>query len=256
MTTFNRWAYTLKTLKNLLAYTDSAVEVIIVDNGSTDNTPEKLYKFLETEQKSKKAACPSFKIIVNDKNLGIGRAVNQVFSASTRPLLIKLDNDILVQKDWLYYLWSSYKFYGQKFGVCCLEVRDLEGNPEIPQSGTRGKVVPIFSDVLFEHTSVVNGTPMAIARHFWKSFKFPEDRLYGHEDARLASEAWTRGLACGQIRSPESWVVHLQHDNSYRKYDLWKLHTASTNDYSFRKDVSCLPLEGDKIVAKIERENA
>jgi len=246
--TFNRWKYTKATLENLLKHTAPSVEIILSDNGSTDGTVTKLHQFFA--QRKKEGSKHQIKIIDNKKNLGIGRAINQILAKSSRQLFIKLDNDILVYKDWLYFLWGSYKFFGERFGACCLEVRNLFGTPEVPKSATAGHINPIHADLLFEHTTVVNGAPLALPRSFWLKHKFAEDRLYGHEDARFVMKVAASGLVSGQIRSSDSWVTHLQGDNAYRKYDLWKLHTSSRGDFDYRKNISCLPLDGDGIVAK------
>jgi len=246
LTTFNRWPYTERTLNHLFKHTPLKTEIIIIDNGSTDNTVQKLKTYIQNAQK--KSGQRNIKIIENKKNLGIGRAVNLAFSQSKGDLLIKLDNDILVCRRWVYFLWLVYAHFKNRLGVCCLEVRDTDGRSRLSRKRTQGKTEIIVGGILFERTPAVNGATMAMSRSFWSRHKFSEDRLYGHEDARLAVKAWNKGLVCGQLRSPTTWVTHLQHDNRYRKYDLWKNHVAKIGrSFKFEAGVSCLPLEGDQI---------
>lgn len=247
LTTFNRWKFTKRTLENLYLHTDPKVEIIIMDNGSTDGSVEKIKKFI-ANQKVKL----NIKLVDNKKNLGIGRAVNVAFEKGSGDLLIKLDNDILVQPDWVCYLWKIYKHFGDKFATCCLEVRDAGEKPLLPKTKTKGKLEKTPENIIFEHTPAVNGAAMALSRKFWSQNKFFEDRIYGHEDARLAVWAFRKGFVCGQLRSPNTWVIHLQNKQMYRQYDLWKLNTLHGKPYDFKKDSYCIPQEKGKII-EVER---
>jgi len=232
---------------NFFKFTHPEVEFIIVDNGSTDGTVRKIKDFLSKERK--KEAKLNVRIIENETNIGIAKAVNTAFRQSSGELLVKLDNDIIVHDTWLEYLWCTYVHFKNKLGVCCLEVRNTEGKPEIPKVKTKGSISQILGQILFERTPVVNGAAMALSRSFWEKNRFSEDRLYGHEDAILAKKAWSQGYVCGQLRSPNTWVIHLQGDGSFRKYDLWKSSVAKIGrDLFYKKNVSCIPFEHNRIL--------
>lgn len=249
MTTFNRWPYTERTLNHLFKFTHPATEIIIVDNASTDGTIDNLKNYLSAARS--KGLTHQVKLIENKENLGVGKAINLAFNQGKGELLIKLDNDILVCNKWIYYLWLVYNHFGKKFGACCLEVRDLKGGIRLPRSRTKGHTTVIPGGLLFEHTPAVNGATMTMSRDFWSKNKFAEDRLYGHEDARLAVRAYKKGLICGQLRSLTSWVTHLQHDKRYFKYDLWKNNVAKLGrSFKFEAKTSCYPLEGDDVAIR------
>ncbi|MDH4226846.1 MAG: glycosyltransferase [Deltaproteobacteria bacterium] len=67
------------------------VEVILVNDGSRDNSPEVARKFLGK---------PGFRII-DQENQGAVSATNNGFKAATHDIIISVDADVVLSKDWL-----------------------------------------------------------------------------------------------------------------------------------------------------------
>lgn len=79
-----------KTLKQIVGKvlsvkTKYAKEVIIVDDGSTDNTPRVIKELMKRE---------TLKIIVNPKNLGKGASVNRAIKIATGDIILIQDADL------------------------------------------------------------------------------------------------------------------------------------------------------------------
>jgi len=72
---------TKNALRRCLLSLDEAVEVIVVDNGSTDGSVEMLQEFSHA------------RLIQNSANRGFGAANNQGIQAATRPLVLLLNSD-------------------------------------------------------------------------------------------------------------------------------------------------------------------
>jgi len=66
-------------------------EIILVDDGSTDGTRE----YLSSLQK------PHLKLILNEKNLGFAGANNRGAKNAQAPVLVFLNNDLVLSKGWL-----------------------------------------------------------------------------------------------------------------------------------------------------------
>ncbi len=81
--TFNREHLIQRTISSVLAQTFSDLELIIVDDGSTDNTGEVIQKFTD----------PRIRYIPLDKNYGGGYARNQGIKAAHGELIAFLDSD-------------------------------------------------------------------------------------------------------------------------------------------------------------------
>ena len=86
---FNQVEYTKKCIESILKYTKQKYELILVDNGSNDNT-EKYFRSI-----------PGAKVIVNKENLGVSRGWNQGMRQADGDYILILNNDIIVGPNWL-----------------------------------------------------------------------------------------------------------------------------------------------------------
>jgi GT2 family glycosyltransferase len=90
---FNKRAFTRQCLDRIARHTaDVPHEVIIVDNGSTDGTQSYLIQA---------AAAPDLRYERNVENRGFARANNQGARLAKHPYLLFLNNDTLVEPQWL-----------------------------------------------------------------------------------------------------------------------------------------------------------
>ncbi len=87
--TFNQLWATRQCVDSILSRTDEAIELIFVDNGSTDGTPDYL------------RSIPGAKVILNPDNRGFAPAVNQGLQVATGQQLLLLNNDCVVTTGWL-----------------------------------------------------------------------------------------------------------------------------------------------------------
>lgn len=91
-------AYTQASLRSLLRSDDTPFEVIAVDNGSTDATPQVLEEF-QREAAPRGIAC---RILRNATNLGAVTGRNQAMAVARGEFLAFMDNDVLVKdRDWM-----------------------------------------------------------------------------------------------------------------------------------------------------------
>ncbi len=87
--TWNQLAYTKECVDSILARTDEPFELIFVDNGSTDGTPD----YLDT--------VPNAVVIRNAENRGYAPAVNQGLQVCRGQNICLLNNDCVVTTGWL-----------------------------------------------------------------------------------------------------------------------------------------------------------
>ena len=89
----NQLAHTRACLESIAAHTPSPHEVIVVDNGSTDGTPEFLKQWQVTH--------PNCAVIRNETNRGFAAGNNQGLAVAKEEILVLLNNDILVTPGWI-----------------------------------------------------------------------------------------------------------------------------------------------------------
>lgn len=92
--TYHNLALTKKCLDSVLARTEwPRLEVVVVDNGSTDGTPEYLRAMAERH--------PDLRLILNPDNKGFAAANNQGLAVAGGEYLVLLNNDTVVPRGWL-----------------------------------------------------------------------------------------------------------------------------------------------------------
>ena len=87
--TFNGERFIGPCLASLAAHTPQPIELIVVDNGSQDQTADVVRSF------------PDVRLITNATNTGFAHAVNQGLHAATGEVLLLLNQDIVAQPNWL-----------------------------------------------------------------------------------------------------------------------------------------------------------
>jgi FkbM family methyltransferase len=85
----NQLAYTRRCLDSVRRFTDEPYELIVVDNGSSDGTPEYL------------PSRPGVQLIANADNRGFPAAANQGIRAARGQQVLLLNNDCVVTTGWL-----------------------------------------------------------------------------------------------------------------------------------------------------------
>jgi GT2 family glycosyltransferase len=92
--TFNNLVYTRLCLESVLANTDHPNhEIIMVDNGSTDGTPDYL--------RSLALLHPHIRVVLNSRNRGFAPANNQGLALTQGDHLVLLNSDTVVPRGWL-----------------------------------------------------------------------------------------------------------------------------------------------------------
>ena len=112
---FNKWELTRNCLESLREHTPEDIEVIVVDNASTDQTPRELAPLGEAlfgppfspggnigQATATGRHCRArFRAIRNPENINFGPACNLGAEAAAAPLLLFLNNDTLLTPGWL-----------------------------------------------------------------------------------------------------------------------------------------------------------
>jgi len=214
--TWNKVELTRQCLTALASHTkDMSFEVIIVDNGSTDGTPELL-----------RTLGGDVQLILNNENLGFAKACNQGAVLARGKHLVFLNNDTIPQAGWLNAL-----------------VMEAESDASVGIVGSK----LLYPDGTVQHAGVVRDVEHRLPYHIYKSFAgehpavnqrrefqivtaacflisrslfqevggFDEGYVNGFEDADLCLKVRERGYLV--IYQPRSAVIHLKSQTTGRK---------------------------------------
>ncbi len=91
--TWNQLPFTRACLESLQKYTPEAHEVILVDNGSTDGTPDYLLSLAKEN--------PHYTVILNRANRGFAAGNNQGLRIAKGKTVLMLNNDTVLTEGWL-----------------------------------------------------------------------------------------------------------------------------------------------------------
>jgi GT2 family glycosyltransferase len=205
---FNQAEYTVRCLRSIRENSpkdDMLFEVVVVDNGSSDATPDALSSFSE-----------SLKVWRNEKNLGFARACNQGALLSDGDLIVFLNNDTEVHPGWLTPLIDELES-NESSGV--VGGRLLYPDNRIQHAGVaigRDRIpyhihrfLPKNHPLVLERTKypIISAACAAVRRlDFVNIGLFDEEFMNGHEDIDLCLRYRQQGMDA--VYRPDCVVTH------------------------------------------------
>ncbi len=118
LTAFNHGKYVGETLNSIFAQTYPHIQVIVIDNASTDNT-------LSIIEKSDRNAS-QFCLIKNLSNLGLCRAFNQGLALAEGKYIIDLAGDDIMLPDRIKFQVEAFENLDEEYGVVFTNARYME----------------------------------------------------------------------------------------------------------------------------------
>ena len=217
---FNNLALTKQCLESIYENTDVPHEIIIVDNGSNDGTRDYLFRV---------EADAGVRVVYNPSNLGFAKACNQGARAAQGDYLVFLNNDTIVQPDWLPELLDCAR-KDEKIGAVGAKL--LYPDDTVQHAGvvfTEKKLVHhIYKHFYRDHPAVnkerefqaVTAACMLIKKDlFFQIGAFVESYWNGLEDVDLCFTLREQGYKI--VYNPRAVVYHLESKTPGR-FDLDK----------------------------------
>jgi GT2 family glycosyltransferase len=197
-----------KVLEELENYKEGKVEVIVVDDCSTDNSVEVVKKH------------PSIKLIQNNKNSGFSITVNKGVSEAKGDVLLLLNTDVYPEKGFLLPLLQHFKD-PQVFAVGCLDKSVEKDGVFLHGRGTgqwkRGFLFHQKGEIDKKDTLWVSGGSGAYRKSTWDTLEGLNE-LYSPfywEDIDLSYRAQKAGFKV--LFEPKSVVNHEHEKGAIKK---------------------------------------
>jgi len=200
---YNRGDEVQACLKSLLELTDRDFEIVLVDDCSTDDTPERLAAFQDAHRDV------SVTIVRNQTNLGVSGARNTGVDAATGRFVLFTDSDCEVDPHWLERILVPFE------DPSTAGVGGTVLNPE-PETYAerayvgRSRIVPSMAQA--RH---LVGCNMAYRREAVARLRFDEALTYGCDEDDLARRLIKSGY---RIAFAPDAVVHHRHRLTARSY--------------------------------------
>lgn len=208
---FNQWGLTRDCLRSLAECTLDPVQIIVVDNGSTDETVQELDNLGSTLWGR------SFISVRSPVNLGFARGCNLGAKKAQSRVLVFLNNDTLLSPGWLIPLVRALEneknlgavgpllLYPYSERVQHAGIAFLPGN----QAEHLYEYFPASHPVVGKSRSLRALTAAALCiprKYFWLVNGFFEGFMNGCEDMDLCLNLGKQGLSMACV--PESRVLH------------------------------------------------
>jgi GT2 family glycosyltransferase len=197
-------------------------EIVVIDNGSSDDSIGYL-----------KFNFPKVNIISLKENLGFAKAMNIGIKEANSDIVIALNNDVIVQEDFILPLVSHFYKDGNIFAVAAKML--LWDRKTLNFGRAIGKFkFGVFRRTFQEPTIPTNtlyacGGAFAVDKDkFLKLGGFDEDMIYW-EDIDLCYRAWKQGYKT--IYEPRSIVYHKFHGSYIRKCGENGIRAISGENY-------------------------
>ncbi|WAR45305.1 glycosyltransferase family 2 protein [Methylomonas rapida] len=187
---YNQVEYTRQCIDSMIKHGLDLSRLIIIDNGSTDNTREYL------------KALPIGDLILNDSNLGCGVAWNQGALKLQAEWTIIMNNDVIVSENWLENLIET----AEKNKLKIISPALIEGPLDYDFDNFANDASRKMSTVL--RLGGRHAVCLAIHDSVWPEIGYfqPVPKLLGYEDTLFFHEAEKAGIPCAITGS--SWLHH------------------------------------------------
>ena len=178
---FNQLEYTKQCVESLRNHSTENVEVLLIDNGSSDGTGDYL------------ATCTDLNVIRNRENLGCAGAWNQGVRETGSEWVVILNNDVIVSSGWLSGLLAAAE--RERFDVVSPGIREGDHNYDI-ESYARDYVARMHDAV---RRGVADGICFMVHRRVFEAIgQFDENfRIGQFEDADFFRRAALAGFRLG-----------------------------------------------------------
>jgi GT2 family glycosyltransferase len=218
---------------NLLEYPASLLEVVVVDNASTDRTRDMLARRF-----------PNVQLVPLETNLGFAAACNEGAAVATSEYVAFLNNDAIADPQWLRAMLAAIE--AGPFGTACAASRIVSrdgGEVEYDGAGSNlfaagrphstwgwpGTPEPprLGSPVLF-----ASGGAMLVRRSvFLEAGGFDSEYFAYFEDVDFGWRLWLLGHAVAY--APDAVVRHVggatgKRAGAHRRYTLWESNSLAT----------------------------
>ena len=159
-----------KSINSILNQTYKNIEVILVDDGSTDNSPKICDKFAKKDERIR---------VIHKKNGGVSDARNKCLDTAKGEYLTFIDPDDYVSTDYIEYLYKLILKYKTRMSSCghyiCYGEKQI-----VKKSAGTYKVTKIdaLDDILYDKEIDIAAWGKLYEASLFKNIRYPKGKLF------------------------------------------------------------------------------
>lgn len=168
---YNTSAYLEKCVNSFLKQTYQNIEVLLIDDGSTDDSPSLCDKLMHIDSRVR---------VIHKKNGGLSDARNIGIEKAKGQLIMFYDSDDFVDYDYVNYLYSLKNKYKTQVSVCAYNVVNEDGNTLYSVSGASENAITkeeFFKRMLNEEGITVSACFKLFDKELFRNVRFPIGKL-------------------------------------------------------------------------------
>lgn len=171
---YNAEEYIEKCLESIINQTYKNIEIVLVEDGSTDNSMQIIKKYEKQDNRIK---------IISIKNNGVADARNKAIENATGEYLTFVDSDDYIEKDYVETLYTNLKKYEADIAVCnCYNIIEKTANKtyktfkinKVQEFNNIEAVENLFYYNFFRHSP----WGKLYKKDLWNNIKFPVGKNY------------------------------------------------------------------------------
>lgn len=232
---YNHERFITASLQSVLAQTYSAVELIVIDNNSTDSSVARVEAIMQQH--------PGIRLIRNTENVGVCRAFNQGLKLAKGRYVIDLSADDVMHRDRVARQVAGFERLAGDYAVIFSNAAFIDENDHltgyhfpITSNGMTTRQVPsgwVFKDIL---ASYFVSTPTMMMRKdvleslggydeslSYEDFDFwvrsARNYRYYYQDEVLTSKRIVQKSLSSQFQNPDSTLLHSTLKVCYKAFD-------------------------------------
>jgi len=191
--TWNRKETVIENIKSVLRQSYQDFELIVVDNGSEDNTSNELQKLFK-----------NLKLISFDENIGIA-ARNAGIKASEGKIIVTLDDDVFFADENSLERIVNYFDMHPEVHVGVMKILDVDYSL-LEMNWYHPREWELYSDIEFETDYIAEGAAFFRKEIFEKTGMYPDSFFIGQEGPDLAYRILDNNFVIKYV--PEIRVIH------------------------------------------------
>lgn len=219
---YNSGKYLETCLNSILAQTYKNLEIIIINDGSTDNSPEIIENYEKDDSRIK---------VITQKNQGLSASRNNGLKKATGDYVTFVDSDDEIELTMIGDMLEKLKETNSDIAVCSFKEKFSDGkiknfNKNYPEKILTKKEA--LSSMLKEEGFMVSTTMKLFPKSYFKNVEFPIGKL--HEDVGTTYKLIMKAEKI--VFLPNEYYIYNHHEDSIisKKFDNRKLDLITLTD--------------------------